>query len=135
MAIRARAGHLGLRKKQHRWLASEVSKLRKLWVQGTTRAEICAALPQFSWQQIRFQARDSKIPRPKHGLKPTGHPILDQIRERAKSLNLSMRDVDQMVQSTGYFERERWRNTSLPQSPSILRAIRALDGDVSVIWR
>jgi hypothetical protein len=33
IAIRSRAGLLGLRKKQHRWLASDLSKLRRMWSQ------------------------------------------------------------------------------------------------------
>src|SRR5882724_2817839 len=51
IAIRSRAGALGLRKKQNRWLASDLSKLRRMWSAGATQHELCKALPRYAEQQ------------------------------------------------------------------------------------
>jgi hypothetical protein len=55
VAIRSRAGVLGLRKKQHRWLASDLSKLRRMWSARATQHELYEALPRYSWNQIVWQ--------------------------------------------------------------------------------
>jgi len=48
IAICAHAGFLGLRKKQHRWLACDLSKLKRMWCAGATKNELCEALPRYS---------------------------------------------------------------------------------------
>ncbi len=134
VAIRTRAGVLGLRKKQNRWLASELSKLRKMWIAGASREEICSALPNYTWQQIRFQAGGRKFPRPKKEMKTTGHQVIDQIKERARYLNLSMSEVDKMAHTGSYFYRAAWIGRDRPSSRAVSKAAHALDGQLSIVW-
>ncbi len=133
VAIRTRAGVLGLRKKQHRWLASELSKLRKMWIAGASRDQLCAALPAYSWDQISTQARSRRFHRPKKEMKTTGYQVIDQIKERARSLNLSMGDVDKMANTGTYFHRAAWCGHR-PNPKAVSKAVHALDGELSVIW-
>jgi hypothetical protein len=74
-----------------------------MWGAGATMSELCEALPRYSWQQIISQARSRKISRPKKPLANRGHPVIDQIKERARYLNLSMSDVDAMSGTKRYF--------------------------------
>jgi hypothetical protein len=134
VAILAQAGILGLRKKQNRWLACDVSKLRRMWTAGATNSEIREALPRYSWNQIRWQARGRKFSRPKKSPASTGHPVIDQIKERARYLNLSMGDVDAMSGTKGYFYAARWLNTPRPSLKAVGKAIRALDGELAAVW-
>lgn len=134
-AVRSRAGQLGLRKKQHRWLACDLTLLRKMWTGGASKAQIEAALPAYSWDQIRSQVQDRRFRRPRKSLTASGHVIIDQIKDRAKELNLSMRDVDAMAHSGNYFYAAGWIKKSHPHSRHVAKAVAALDGDLAVIWR
>jgi len=134
IAIRSRAGLLGLRRKQLRWLACDLSGLRRMWTAGASKQELCSALPRYDWEQIRSQARGRKFRRPKKDFAPSGHPVIDQIKVRARDLNLSMSDVDAMAGTKRYFYTARWLNAARPNLKAVGKAILALDGEVTAIW-
>ena len=134
IAIRSRAGALGLRKKQNRWLASDLSKLRRMWSAGATQHELCEALPRYSWKQIVWQARGRKFLRPKKPPVNSGHPVINQIKERARYLNLSMGDVDAMAGTKKYFYAAQWVSTGRPNLKAVGKAILALDGELMASW-
>lgn len=134
IAIRSRAGILGLRKKQHRWLASDLSRLRKMWIQGESRAAIQAALPNFTWTQIKDQVRTRRFHRPPRPLARSGFTAIDQIKKRARMLNLSMKDVDALAHSGNYFYSAAWTNRSQFNPKHVAKAIAALDGHIEAIW-
>jgi hypothetical protein len=134
IAIRSRAGLLGLRRKQLRWLACDLSRLRRMWTADASKQELCSALARYDWEQIRSQARGRKFRRPKKDLVSSGHPIIDQIRVRARYLNLSMSDVDAMAGSNTYFYAARWLRATRPNLKHVGKAILALDGEVTAVW-
>jgi hypothetical protein len=80
MAIRARAGLLGLQKKQLRWLACDLSRLKRMCSAGASKEEFCSALPRYNWSQIRCQALGRGFRRPKREVVSSGHPVIDQIK-------------------------------------------------------
>jgi hypothetical protein len=135
IAIRSRAGLFGLRKKQRRWLACDLSRLKRMWTAGAPKAELCVALPKYDWDQIRRQARCRGFRRPKRVLIVTGCTVIDQIKARAQYLNLSMGDVDAMAGTKDYFHSAGWRRTMHPNVNAVGKAILALDGDLLATWR
>jgi hypothetical protein len=74
------------------------------------------------------------IRRARRELVSTGHPLIDQIRDRASDLNLSMVDLDAMAVTKKYFQRAGWVNGNLNRK-AMLRAVEALGGEVSVQWQ
>jgi hypothetical protein len=133
-AVRSQAGKLGLRKKVHRWRACDLTLLRKMWRTGEPRAKLEAALPDYSWDQIKFQARAHKLRRPDKELMPSGHAVIDQIKKRARELNMSMRDLDELAHSGRYFYSAAWLNQERPNPRYVAKAIRALDGELTAFW-
>jgi len=95
---------------------------------------LCEALPRYSWNQILWQPRGRKFSRPKKPLVNSGHPVIDQIKERARYLNFSMGDVDAMSGTKRYFHAAGWQKTRRPNLKAVGRAILALDGEVTAIW-
>jgi hypothetical protein len=64
----------------------------------------------------------------------TGHPVIDQIRQRARYLNLTMSDVDAMSGTKRYFNAAGWLKKPRPNLNAVAKAILALDGEVTAIW-
>lgn len=135
IAIRSRAGLLGLRRKKLAWLARDVATLRKLWPAGATLAELQEALPRYTVKQIREQARSHRLHRPDFGLKKTKFFVINQIKERARALNMTMRDVDALAGSGRYFYSAAWRFRNTPHPRHVARAVVALDGELTAAWR
>jgi hypothetical protein len=131
-ALRARAGTLGITIKRHRWTAIEASRLRRLYPTAT-RDEILAALPGLRWKQIKAMAKYRRLHRARKPLKPTGFPIIDDIRLRAFHLNLSMVDLDAMARTRCYFQKACWHSGKISDR-AVHRAIRALDGSIIAHW-
>jgi hypothetical protein len=134
IAIRSRAGLLGLRKKQHRWFASDLSRLKRMWSAGFPKREIFEALPRYTADQVIWQVRKRKFRRPDKRFCGSGHPVIDQIKDRAKYLHYSMGDIDELAGTKGYFYSARWIGRPRPNPKAICRAIEALDGVVTAVW-
>ncbi|WP_319796558.1 hypothetical protein [Nitrobacter sp.] len=134
-AVRTKASQLGLRRKQRRWRICDVTLLLKMWSNGEPRVKIEAALPAYTWDQIRSQARGRGCLRPRKSNATSGHVIIDQIKARAKELNLTMRDVDAMAHTGQYFYAAAWIKKSRPNGRHVAKAVAALDGDLAAIWR
>jgi hypothetical protein len=105
-----------------------------MWAAGASKEELCSALPRYDWDRIRVQARSRKFHRPKRKLVATGHPVIDQIKERAQYLNLSMGDVDAMARTKRYFHSAGWNNSSRPNVTAVGKAVLALDGELIANW-
>jgi hypothetical protein len=135
IAIRSRAGLLGLRRKQHRWLACDLSRLRRMWTAGASKEELCSTLSRYNWNEIRQQAASRRIYRPKKAPASSGYTVIDQIKERARYLNLSMGDVDAMAGTKHYFYSAQWCHQRRPNLKAVGKAILALDGEVTALWR
>jgi hypothetical protein len=104
-------------------------------VRGATKSELCEALPRYSWNQIIGQVQGRKFLRPKKPPVNTGHPVIDQIRQRARYLNLTMSDVDAMSGTKRYFNAAGWTKKRRPNLTAVAKAILALDDEVTAIWQ
>jgi hypothetical protein len=133
-AVRDRAGQLGLRRKQHRWRACDVTNLKRMWTTGVSKKEIEIALSSYSWEHIKDQARARGFRRPKKELLPTGHAVIDQIRKRARDLNMNMRDIDALAHTGNYFYSAAWLRHKQPNPRHVAKAIAALDGHLEAVW-
>ena len=63
---------------------------------------------------------------------PTGHPLMDAIYLRAFELNISRKDLDEACNSGGQFG--RWSPARKISIKHIVRAVKALDGQLTVEW-
>lgn len=106
-ALRYRTRALGIAKKKHVWLGSEVSRLRRLYPKAD-RADILLAFPELSWQQIAAKACHIGVRRARRRLNSTGYPLVDLIRDRAFDLSLSMVDLDAIAGTKHYFQKAGW---------------------------
>lgn len=106
-AIVKRCGALNITIHIHRWTPLELSRLRKLY-QSAPWETLDQAFPFSTRSKIRAIANSYGFRRPRRPYKPTGHDIIDCIRERAFDLNVTMRDLDWMCRSK-YFSKAKWR--------------------------
>lgn len=131
-ALKNRAGNLGLTRRKRRWTPREVSMLRQRWPEAT-KTELIAEFPTRSWSGLRSKAAELHLKRSRK-LKITGKRLLDEIRQRALRLNLSLKDLDRICLSKKYFAQSRYRSAR-PRQNVLLRAIAALGGRVEIVWR
>lgn len=132
-AIKSRARTLNVAHRRHIWLASEVSRLRRLYPKAD-RLDILAAFPGLRWRQIAGKANHICVYRHRKGLCRTGHPLIDHIRDRAFELNMSMVDLDAVARTKKYFQKAGWANGNLNRK-ALVRAVEALGGEVLVRWQ
>lgn len=131
-ALKARAARLGVIRKDHVWLAVEVSRVRRMYPRAT-QEELMAALPNLSLSQIRSKAKDIGVRRARRKPVTTGYPLIDVIRDRAFDLRLSMVDLDAMAGTKRFYQSSGWRGGNFNRK-FVLRAIEALGGVVSIQW-
>jgi hypothetical protein len=60
--------------------------------------------------------------------------VINQIKERARYLNLSIGDVDAMAGTKKYFYAAQWVSAGRPNLKAVGKAILALDGEVTAVW-
>ena len=127
-ALRMHACASGLSKKGHRWTYPELSRLRKVYCNGSM-SELRAAFPLLKPSQIKTKAMSLGMKRPRR-LKKLGEPLLDALREKALASNLSMRDLDAYANAEDYFRKSKWQHGKRIQDHPCYRAILALGGRV-----
>lgn len=132
-AIQSRACYLGISKKRKPWTSRDLQKLGRIFSQATW-AELYQAFPGRTQNEIKSRARKAGYTRPRVYPK-TGVPVLDSIRSRAFSLNLSLLDVDKMARTRSYFSSARPRDIEKLNWKAIRRAVKALDGEVMPTWK
>lgn len=127
-AVYGKAGRLGItRPKAREWDENEIPRLRKLYPAGT-RAEIEAAFPGRSYSAVAKAANARGIYRAKKQRPPTGIRLLDQLLARARSEGYTMKDLDAMSRTKGYFTGRRWRTK--PNQAVHCYAVRRMGGVV-----
>jgi len=131
-AVEARACFLKLTRQNHYWTTNELNRLRRRW-RDATREELINEFPRHPWASIRTKATRFGVRRRPRILKPTGKPMLDEIRRRATDLKISLSELDRICRTGTFFEKssqcwEPRRNVWLP-------AIAALGGRVEIVWR
>jgi hypothetical protein len=129
-AIKHRTRLLGLGKKPHHWTDDDLVTLRKLY-RCSPKEELMAALPGVSWKAICHKADKQHLTRARRRPQRINNPVLDAIRSRAFQYNWSLRDLDKFAGTKSYFRFLR-EYDCIPQRRYILRAIKALDGHLSV---
>jgi hypothetical protein len=134
IAIERRANHLRILKRGYyqMWTANEVSKLRRRY-RDATREELISEFPRHTWKSIRCKAVKLGVRRRSWQPKKTGKPLLDEIRNRAADLHITLTDLDRICFAGRYF-RESSRGTN-PSRNLLLRAVAALGGRVEIVWR
>jgi len=139
-AIGARARFLNMHVgRYHQWTAAEVSRLRRIYP-VSSKEQVLQAFPGLRWQQILGKLTHCHIRKKRRPPTVTGVPVIDAIRRRAFDLRISMRELDRIVCSPGYFVRHSSFRTSKSRmhrwsDAYIYRAIEALGGDVLASWR
>ncbi|MEH3125589.1 hypothetical protein [Agrobacterium cavarae] len=133
--VRWRCQKLGLKKTRHQWLASDLSKLRKL-LRTEPRSVVKEQFPSHSWDAIRMVANYHGLFNEtyQHRYKRTGEPMIDAVLERTEELRWTLRDLDEASGTGTYFRRQYWRQHKL-KIQMIQRAVRALGGDLVVRWK
>lgn len=132
-AIRSRTQHLKVARSKKLWLASEVSKLRRIFP-NSSRSDLEQAFPAFKLKRIESKIRRLKLRRTKTFSK-TGFSIIDEIRLRCQYLNYSMGDLDNLARTGTYFQKAAWLGDKTWSVKNVCKAIKALDGDVKPVWR
>ncbi len=133
VAVRTRAVKLGITRHRYPWTEAEIHRLRRLYPKQTA-AQLQVSFPGVRAAQIRQMANLRGITKDRRPLPPTGIPVIDAIRQRAFELNLSMIDLDEMARTGIYFRSSRWRYVGV-RLVQVCRAIEALDGEISAVWR
>lgn len=131
-AAQARCYWLNLKKGQERWLASEISLLRKIYPTAK-REELLSRFPNYKVQRLHDKASQLKLKRPRLWRK-VGHPLIDKIRERAVALNMTMHDVDAVAGTKGHFGGQHSRLVRRANQDHIARAVEALGGRLVIEW-
>ena len=133
-AIASRCQLLGLRRKIHVWTAAELAKLRRLYPVASVQ-EIEEAFPHSSWTNICQVARYHGFCRAvRSTYKSTGHPALDDVRQRCLEIRWTMKDLDKAARTGCYFQRAGWIGKKINYR-ALGRAIEALDGVIECRWK
>lgn len=132
-AIRLRVQTLGIGRKNKRWTTRDLSNMRKHYPTAAWSL-LNEMFPGRTRIELRAFAYDHGIIRKRQYLR-SGIPIIDACIERAVSLNLSLRDLDEIARTRGYFEQRRWKNVKSIDGRHVLRAIKLLDGEITVNWK
>jgi hypothetical protein len=91
-------------------------------------------IPGLRHWQIYGKARHLRLYKVRSAFKPTGFPVIDEIRARALKLRLSMVDLDALARTKRYFQQAGWHGSGL-NGKAICRAIEVLDGEPWPRWR
>ncbi|AWM23463.1 hypothetical protein AOX55_0000178 [Sinorhizobium fredii CCBAU 25509] len=116
----------------HWWTAAEISKLRRMYPR-CSKEEICATFPHATWNSIKHAALRHSFRREKPPYKPTGHPAIDQIREKCYAIGWSLVDLDLEAKTRRYFAHGCLRSKG-PNYKAIHRALNVLQGRISIEW-
>ena len=130
-AIRSFAGKCNLRRQIHFWTTAEDRALRQAVAKHVPIKQIMSDL-NLTRNQVVNRMRYIGLTYPRRARKPTGDALMDSIRARAFELNMSMADLDEECNSGQQFRRfGKGCKISLQKK---LKAIRYLDGELSVRW-
>lgn len=133
-AIRAHARERGIASKRQVWKMSELQRLRQLVATDATTQEMQAVFPGRTRHQLKATLGRYGIRRKRRGFKPTGHDLLDAVRQRCHELNLTMVDLDAMARTRRYFTTQAWIARGAPSLRHVVKAAQVLGGRISVLW-
>lgn len=131
-AIRKRGGELSKARIYNCWTANEVRKLRGRW-RDATQEQLVAEFPRHTWHSIRTKGSSFGVRRRPWRPKPTGNPILDEIRKRAAELRISLAELDRICAAGAYFEKSS--QGYAPSRNVWPKAVAALGGRLQIVWQ
>lgn len=131
-ALHARCEALGIAKKIHWWLGSEIAKLRRLYPTAS-RDKLRDEFPGLTWPAIQGAACRYGVKRARRKYKRTGRSLMDALLARIEEIGWTLRDLDEESKTGKYFRNGYWRR-SKPNYGRLARAVRALDGRLVVEW-
>lgn len=129
----SRVGALGIARPRHTWKVNEASRLEKLYPVAS-REDLLNAFPGLTLKNLECRARTMKLSRPKRVPARSHLPIINEIVDRAKALNLSPHDVDKIARTGDYFDSRCWRKRKSINAKAVFRAVAALGGRLVVRW-
>lgn len=129
-AIRNRTRKLNIATTRHVWTNLDVAKLRKLYLQGATRAEVAAAFPSLSQSQICSKATHIHLVRARRAPYVLGIPPLDEVRKQAALRGWTLRKLDKVAKTGRYFQ----QTTRQIDWSHIAKAAEVLGGTIVFIW-
>lgn len=127
IAIRMRAGRLGLDSGYRTWTMKEISNLRKLRPHYTIK-HIASMMPQRSESAVGLKCASLKLRKVRQKPQLTGDELVDFVRAKAHEMRFSMYELDGLAKCRPYFQRsclEIPRNNS-----ALLKAILVLGGEI-----
>lgn len=130
-AIRAKCRGPQEQRERHIWKGREIALLRKLYAKGDWN-ELRKAFPFASDAMVRAAAKSYGIKGAK-SYKSSGVHLIDEIRERCLSMEITMPMLDTMSGTGRYFTRPGWLGAN-PNYKAIGKAIKALGGEISIEW-
>lgn len=131
-ALHARCEALGIAKKIHWWLGSEIAKLRRLYPTAS-RDKLRDEFPGLTWPAIEGAACRYGVKRARRKYKRTCHSLMDAILARIEEIGWTLRDLDEEARTKKYFSNQGWRR-SRPNIAKIALAVKALDGRLGIAW-
>ena len=130
-AVKSKAFRLGITRSRRIWTAEELKRLKAAYRSGIAIQEIQVLLPGKTVDQIRSKAIRSGWKRPRQQPKGTGIKAFDDVRTRAFTYKLSMRDLADLSATGSYFLTKKsqinWKKIS--------KAVAMLDGNLSIAWK
>jgi len=129
-AIRHRARKLGVATARHVWTNHNEAKLRKLYLQGATRAEVEAAFPHLTRSQICSKAAHIRLVRPRKTPHVLGIQPLDEVRKQAALRGWTLRKLDKAAKTGHYFQ----QTTRRVDWNHLAKAVEALGGAIEITW-
>jgi hypothetical protein len=129
-AIRNRARSLGIASARHIWTNHDVARLRRLYRQGVTSAQIKAAFPDLSHCEISSKANHVHLVRTQGEPYILGIPPLDDIRKKAKLRGWTLRKLDKIAKTRRYFQ----QTTRRIDWEHLAKAIKKLEGSIKIEW-
>jgi len=130
-SIRRRAERLGIQRKRRRWLASELTLIKRERAEGKTFRQIAAEhFPGVDVGVVssRGSAVTTALIPP---LKKLGIPVIDEIRAKARQRKMTLSQLDEHCCSGTYFQ----RNSTHLKMRWVAAAVELLGGELDVAWR
>ena len=128
-----RVNNLGLVKKPLVWSTKDMAKLQDLFAKSDI-SDLLTAFPGKNKQQIYTKASSMGLKRGRPPLKLTGHWLCDAIRDRCRELGYTRQQLDAMAKTHDYFTEMRWRLRSGHIWSPMVKAAKALGGELRVEW-
>lgn len=128
-AIRQKARHLGLSRRQRIWTNDDARLLRTLYTAGLPIDELICRFAGKTKRQVWHKAAHLRVRRPRKPPRLTGHPLMDSVRQRAFTLGYSMADLDAWTGAKHYFGDARYVDWH-----SLQKAIDLMGGKIVVRW-